>query len=803
MDWCMVNNNKSIKNNLLHFLMHNYLVKQICLIPMFLEFICNIWLQKLNTPNVNIKITTLYEEIFTSLINKFLTEKEHSPPDNLRTEYEISNRLYLPLLAIKEIAFFIHKKNCDAFTDEELEKHSSKLFNKSKQKQLFPCLLDDILKIGIISRNGNNFKFIDPSLKMFFVAKYLIDGLQPSTNLYDPQDFKRNFAWFVRNYKYIKNNDLVFVFVSGLLNSLSTNYDFSESLFLKEAMLLFWENIFSNNLDFVGINHICLLLKCLKETDYNITFNENPDIKSYIYQQLPKTLQSIRINNIYGCINIFLSVFSDPNIIEIIIHLNLLMDTVNFIAYTDKSYTFSILANLLSMGKSYCNEKILDFVYEKLSIALDIENDIVNKYLAYSIKDASSNERFLTELLKGNLKNKKTALQIISIQNFYNQNIIMLLHKLAPDMDSCRRNNITRNILQIDTSNTQQLIDNEDIINELIEIDSLSCLCLDVLYNLHGYTAKFLTVLRETYEKTISPIIKAKTESMREDLEENSKEDTDVLDEEEIYYNNSMSTDSWVAHEDAEEYIQDINTNYQPINWQTIFLDVETIIKLEPETLEFLIYNNIFLLNTPLINLINAYAVAYPNNVPSLATFIIKRIFFNCDQEVLTIKNTGIVVYNETIVFLEVDNFKEGNFMTFINVFAELFYNFAKKHDFTLQHQQISFFPEKEKTYCELKLCGSEKIPTYVCAYAELSEPNFKDLENSINSEQSISDEDYSTIGISTSKHCGFSYDSKDRLSIKFALEKKSDPKTQTPISTKDQGSMVTKIASQRLCLRG
>lgn len=805
-DYLGSSDNKSIKENLLHFLSCNYLVKKLCLIPMYLKFICNIWLNKLNAANVNTSITTLYQEIFISMINKLL-EKEHLQPDNLRTEYEISNRLHLPLLAIKNISFFIHKKNCDIFTYEELEKNSAKLFSSSKQKQLFPYLFDDILKIGIISRNGNKLKFIDSSLKMFFVAKYLIDGLQPSTSLYDHQNFKDKFAWFVRNYKYIKNNDLLFVFVSGLLNSLNKNNDFSGSLFLKEAIMLFWGNIFSNNLDFVGINHICLLLKCLKETDYNITFNEKPEIKSYIYEHLPKILEYIRVNNIYRCINMFLSVFNDPYTMEIIINLVLLRDTINFIAHTDKNYRSSILSNLLLVGESYYSKQILGFVYEKLSTTLNIGNDIVSKYFAFSTKDTPSNEKFLTKLLQGSLKNKRTAIEIILIQNFDNQNIIMLLHKLASDMNPYRTRDIIRKILQIDASNKQQLIDNEDIINELIEMENLSCLCIDVLYNLHGYTAKFSEILRITYEKTISSKIKAKTESIRSDLEENLKEDNDLWHAAEIYYDNSMSTDydtdceigceadhCEIGYEaDPREYIKYINANYKSINWQIIFLDVETIVKLGQEILKFLIDNNIFLVNTPLINLINAYAEAYLNNVSSLATLIIKRIFFNCEQEVLTIKNTGIMVYSENIVFLEVNKCHEGAFISFINAFTKLFYDFAKTHHFNLEHKQTSFTPGYE-----LQICESTQRSTYVCAYAELSEPGFKAIENSIHSEQGISDEDHSTSSVSKFKHGFFGYYTKD-LSFK-----KSDSKPPTPISTEVQDSIVTTtITRQRLCLRG
>jgi hypothetical protein len=498
----------------------------------------------------------------------------------------------------------------------------------------------------------------------------------------------------------------------------------------------------------------------------------------------------------------FLSVFNDPNIMEIIISLDLLKDTIDFMAHTDKSCRSSVLSNLLSVGESHCSKKILDFVYKKLSTTLNIENDIVSKYFAFSTKGAPSNEKFLTTLLQGSLKHKRTALEIILIQIFDNQNIIRLLHKLAPDMNPYRTCNIIGKILQIDASNKQQLIDNEDIINELIEMENLSCLCIDVLYNLHGYTAEFSEILRVTYEKTISSTIKDKTESIRLDLEENLKEDNDFWHVAEIDYGNSMSTDYDTDCEigseadfeaDPEEYIKDINANYQSINWQTIFLDVETIVKLGQEILEFLIDNNIFLVNTPLINLINAYAAAYPNNVSSLATLIIKRIFFNCEQEVLTIKNTGIMVYNENVVFLEVNTWNEGKFMSFINAFTKLFYDFAKTHHFDLEHKQTSFTPGYE-----LQICESTQRSTYVCAYAELSEPSFKAIENSIHSEQGISDEDHSTSSISTFKHGFFGYYTKD-LSFK-----KSDSKPPTPISTKVQDSIVTTtITRQRLCLRG
>ena len=790
--------NKSTKKSLLHFLSRNHLVSKLCLIPVYLKFICNIWLKKSSPAieNVNTSITTLYQEIFISIINKFLIEKEHLQPDNFSTAYEISNRLHLPLLALKEISFFICKQNRNTFTYEELEKHSSKLFNSSEKKQLFPYLFDVILKIGIISRNGNNLKFIDPSLKMFFAAKYLIDGLGKSTDLCDHQNFKAKFAWFVRNYKYIKNNDLLFSFVSGMLSSLNKNNDFSGSLFLKETTMLFWKNIFSSNLDFVGVNHICLLLKCLKETDCNITFSENPGIKSYIYEHLPNILKHIRISNIDSCIDMFLSVFNDPNVIEIIISLDLLKDTIDFMANTDKHYQSTILSNLLENCKSCYRKKILGLVDEKLSMISNVEGDVVGRYFAISRKvDESNNEKFLIGLLQSsNLKNKRAALEIILVQGFYSTKITMLLHKLAADIDPFKTKYITKQILKIDPSDNKQLFDNQEIINELIEMDKLSFLCIDILYYIYGYTVEFLEILSQIYNKSTSPSIIDKIISITFSLgtEEKAWSDADTLDD-------IMSTDGDDIIDNyinEEEYIKYITNNHQSINWQVISLGVETLVKLEEKTLRFLIDNNICLLNTPLINLINAYATAYPNN-ELLGILLIERIFSNCQQEVLTIKNNGIMICDENIVFLEIDRFKQAKYMLFINQFAKLFYDFAGENSFPVEHKTTSFAFGKEMPYYESKYYGFKNRSTYVCQYAELSEPSFKAIENSIHSEQGISDEDHSTSSISTFKHGFFGYYNKD-LSFK-----KSDSKPQTPTSTAVQDSIVTTtIARQRLLLR-
>ncbi len=801
--------NKSTKKNLLHFLNENYLINKLCLIPMYLEFICNIWLNKSSIAheNVNISMTELYQEFFMSMINKFLIEKEHLQPDRVRAEYEISTRLHLPLLALKEISFFILKQNRDIFTCEELENHSSKLFDLSKQKQLFPYLFDDILKIGIISQNGNNLKFIDPSLKMFFVAKYLTDGLQKTINLDDNKNFKDNFTWFVRNYKYIKNNDLLFSFVSGLLNLLNKENDLSESLFMKENIMLFWKNIFSNNLDFVGVNHTLLLLKCLKETDYNMIFTENPEIKSYIYKRLPNILKYISLNNITGCIKMFLSVFNDPNIIGIIISLNFLKDTINFIAYTDRHCSDKILSNLIKNCNPDYSKKILDLVNEKLSMISNIEDDIVGRYFAISRQeDEENNEKFLIALLQSSdLKNKRAAIEIILVQNLNSKKIKMLLHNLAADIDPLRSQNIMEQILQIDTSDVQQLIDNEDIINELMEMDKLSFLCIDILYNSYGYTVNFLEILRQIYKKATSIFIINKLNSIALNLENNLKIEEDVWSDTDTT-DSVMFIDNEIINNyiNKEEYIKYITNNYQSINWHIIFLEVEIIVKLQEKILGFLIDNNILLANTPLINLINAYAAEFGDN-ELLGTLIIKRIFFNCHNEVLTIKNNGIMIYNENIVFLQVDNCNEGTYMGFINKFSDLFYDVAKKNSFPVEHKKITFFSKKGTLFCESQNYDSNNNrSSYICTYVELSEPNFKAKENSPYSEQCLSEEDFTNSSTSSTFNCDlFGHYIKNSPLKRFSFEKKSDSESEATIPIKTQNSLATiTIAHQRLKLR-
>ena len=801
--------NKRTKKSLLHLLRENHLVSTLCLIPMYLEFICNVWLKQSSDlfENVNLGITKLYQEIFIFIINRFLIEKELLQPNRLSTKYELRSRLYLPLLVLKEISFFICKQNRDIFTYEELEKHCSKLFHPSEQNELFSCSLDVVLRLGIVSRNGNNFKFIDPSLKMFFVAKHLTDVLEKSTYLCDRQNFKDNFAWFIRNYKYIKNNDLLLSFVSGLLTLLSKNNDFSGSLFLKETTMLFWKNIFSSNLDFVGVNHIYLLLKCLKETDCNITFSENPQIKSYIYRYLPNILKYIRINNIAGCINMFLSVFNDPSIIETIISLDLLKDIINFIAHTEKRCSNSILSNLLANGKSDYRKKILDLVDETLLKISNIESDVVGIYFAISkIEDESNNEKFLSGLLQSSdLKNKRAALKIILVQaaygTDYSTKITNLLRRLAADINPVRTECITKQILQIDSSDDKQLLENKGIINELIEMDKLSFLCIDILYYIYGYTADFLDILDKIYNKATSPSIMDKTISitftMSSEIEEEVS-DTDATDD-------LASTDIDDVTNDyisKEEYIKYIASNHQSINWQTISLDIETLVKLEEKNLTFLVDNNIFILNTPLINLIQAYATTYPNNA-LLGILIINRILYNCHKEVLTINNNGIMIYDENIVFLEANESKEISYVIFIDQFAKLFYNFARKNSFPLEHKTITFIYEKEMFYYGSQYPEFKDRTTYFCASAELLEPNLTTTkQNSIHSEQGISDEDQSSSSISTF-NCDFiSHYRKNSSLQKLEFGKQSDSTPQTPISTKYQFNTVPTIARQVLSLR-
>ncbi|CAF1551881.1 unnamed protein product, partial [Rotaria magnacalcarata] len=124
------------------------------------------------------------------------------------------------------------------------------------------CMSDiysDALHIGILKSFDNgptgtqiqldkNHYFIHLSLQEFFAARHLARLLNSTTRDIGIQ--------FIENHKYDKRLQLVFIFASGLLIQ-------SEN---KQAIHTFWDTIYGDPHDLVGIRHMQLVTVCLDET---------------------------------------------------------------------------------------------------------------------------------------------------------------------------------------------------------------------------------------------------------------------------------------------------------------------------------------------------------------------------------------------------------------------------------------------------------------------------------------------------------------------------------------------------------
>ena len=559
--------------------------------------------------------------------------------------------------------------------------------------------LEDCLnRLGCPLRyNGEEYSFIHRSFQEFFAAKYVIRNLQQA---HDCQEYKKSIN-FIKSHKYVGSHELLFKFISGLLTVLNIQGSHSE------LFEVFWTNIHNNSVDIVGMKHICLLLKCLQEADCDAVFTKFPDIEDYIAEYLPKILffSKSQEADYLNFRDLFLFILKNRSNTPIVSRSKILKPFITTLASIDTLSEDTIASFLIGNGQSRNQKQIFDFLKNTVLTATRAD-DCMFKYAAASIKNISANQQWLLSMATtGDYIEKQRALHVIFIQKLSNDSIIKLLIEIA-----------------LNGLNTQLKQNNK-------QTKVLCNLAIAALANINDYRDEVLDALRKISEETPCHENKKMAESALMELYNSKKHDQEAeyygeadYDEGPDYdeYDGFSASQRWLfnyeflshrwllsmdgnddevnysiegntTHDDKQQITIQMNGQMQTVSiniyndfltraLNEMDLSVQLISALEEHRLKYLLENKLYLLNTPLSNLIKAYASNFPHN-ELIGHLIIKRIFFYGNALVVLPKMIVIYEYSKTSI-LKVKDGHESAYMEFSQKFLRLFSDIAEKINF-------------------------------------------------------------------------------------------------------------------------
>ncbi|CAF1370579.1 unnamed protein product, partial [Rotaria magnacalcarata] len=246
----------------LKFLRLNPRIWGIAHIPVNLELICSIWSETDWSETTNLTMTTLYDKMTVWLCRRYLARKITPIQINDMDPYKERTP---ELTFLEALAFEGVTSNNIILRKELLQKVmrnircSSQTYSDALHTRDPSQIYSDALHIGILKSFDNgptgtqieldkNHYFVHLSFQEFFAARHLVQLLNSTT--------RDKAIQFIKTHKYDKRLQLVFIFASGLLIP-------SED---KQSVDTFWDTIYGDPHDLVGIRHMQLVTVFLDET---------------------------------------------------------------------------------------------------------------------------------------------------------------------------------------------------------------------------------------------------------------------------------------------------------------------------------------------------------------------------------------------------------------------------------------------------------------------------------------------------------------------------------------------------------
>lgn len=445
--------NISVKSDeLFAFLRSNPSVWCVAHIPLNLELICSVWIDKDRSEIEKLTVTKLYDMMVEWICRRHLKAQNISTL-NLRKK-ELYQCCQKELTFLETLAFNAMAINTIIIQPTLLEKTLDET-NISLRKH------QHILNIGFLktmNRHGigtqietsKDHYFIHPSFQEFFAARYLITLLKESSN--------QQAIEFIEFQKYNQRFQSVFAFASGLFNEsdarLCTN--------------IFWNALFDKSLDLVGIRYMQFIISCIEENKTRSTNPRYTELLEWIVKCIKhnivtkNTKNKIVLKHISQSLQRAQSVTCHP----------MLMDELsNLLCSDDKDIKITIFTFIATLNISNPSSALITTVAN----ALDDDREDVRQNACIALGNLSqrvgTNDMMISKILNlledGNGYVRLRACQVLwkIDEKIFKDKVINKLVNLLGDKDA----NVRRRTCQILGQIGEKIATNE-VINKLVSL---------------------------------------------------------------------------------------------------------------------------------------------------------------------------------------------------------------------------------------------------------------------------------------------------------------------------------------------
>ncbi|CAF1562737.1 unnamed protein product [Adineta ricciae] len=269
-------------DNLLNFLRSKPKIWGIAHIPINLELICSTWSNIDWTQTKTVTITILYDRLTEWICRRYLEkQKKMSPIETTRMDKtDVYDECRKELAFLENLAFQGMENNVILLGPQLLKEAQ-----KESRCKLKEC--PNLFNVGLLKSYDSNsgsigtrieadkhYYFVHLSFQEHFAARYLANALSNT---------KRDQATqFIRENKYNRRYQLLFTFLSGLLNEDQE----------PKCNRAFWDAVLNEPLDIIGVRHVALVIQCLDEAVPAQTFIESQQLLEKITQWLEYALSS-------------------------------------------------------------------------------------------------------------------------------------------------------------------------------------------------------------------------------------------------------------------------------------------------------------------------------------------------------------------------------------------------------------------------------------------------------------------------------------------------------------------------------